>query len=138
MLPPTHNGHVLTLLLFLLLASIMGGCDRRQTVFLTAEDFRFTPELVRISSTSPLILTLYNAGREVHEFDGPILIYAAMTPSTEGVTKPTGPGIVLDPGKSIQLAVAPPPGTYVSICRRKGHGNHNGYADCRVGVEDGC
>ncbi|MBI3355163.1 MAG: hypothetical protein HY038_00020 [Nitrospirae bacterium] len=95
-----------------------------QTVSLTAEDFRFTPELVQISSTSPLILTIYNAGREVHEFDSPILIiYAAKTPSSGGVTKPTGPGLVLEPGKSIQLAMAPPPGTYLYICRRKGHAN---------------
>jgi plastocyanin len=103
------------------------ACDgRMQTVSLTAEDFRFTPELVRISSTSPLTLTIYNAGREVHEFDSPILIYAAKTPSSDRVMKPTGPGIVLEPGKSIQLAMAPPPGTYIYICRRKGHANMTG------------
>ncbi len=66
---------------------------------------------------------MYNAGREVHEFDSPTLAYAAKPPSTG---KSDGPGIVIEPGQSIRLVMAPPPGTYLYICRRKGHANMTG------------
>jgi uncharacterized cupredoxin-like copper-binding protein len=81
------------------------------------------PQLVTVSSGSPLILTIYNSGREVHEFDSPVLLYAANTSSAGSMQKT---GIVLEPGKSVQLAMAPPPGTYLYICRRKGHANMAG------------
>jgi uncharacterized cupredoxin-like copper-binding protein len=89
----------------------------------TAEDFRFTPELVTVSSAFPLVLTIYNSGREVHEFDSPVLMYAAETFSAISMKKT---GIVLEPGKSVQLTMAPPPGTFLYICRRKGHANMAG------------
>ncbi|TKS59767.1 MAG: hypothetical protein EWM72_01952 [Nitrospira sp.] len=103
------------------------ACDGpMQTVSLTTEDFRFVPELVRVQASSPLTLAVYNAGREIHEFDSPILMYAAKTPSSDAAMKAASPGIVLEPGKSVQLAMAPPPGTYLYICRRKGHANMTG------------
>ena len=97
-----------------------------QTVFLTAEDFRFTPEIVRVGSASPFALSVYNAGREVHELDSPILLYAAKTSSQETGMKSASSGIILEPGKSIRMVMAPPPGTYLYICRRKGHANMTG------------
>ena len=113
----------LFLLIFLLVASSLVACDRTQSVSLTTEDFRFTPQLITVSSTSPLILTIYNSGREVHEFDSPVLMYAAnRSPALS--TKEIG--IVLKPGTSVQLPMAPPPGTYLYICRRKGHANMAG------------
>ncbi len=46
------------------------ACDgSKQTAYLTAEDFRFIPDLVRVRASAPLTLSVYNAGREVHEFD---------------------------------------------------------------------
>jgi uncharacterized cupredoxin-like copper-binding protein len=114
---------VVLLFLFLFLTSTLGACDRTQTVSVTAEDFRFTPELVTVSSAFPLVLTIYNSGREVHEFDSPVLMYAAETSSTISMKKT---GIVLEPGKSVQLTMAPPPGTFLYICRRKGHANMAG------------
>ena len=115
----------LSLLILLSLDLGIVACNRSQSVSLTAEDFRFTPDLVKVSSTSPLVLTVYNSGREIHEFDSPILAYAPKT-SLSAALKETGPGIVLEPGKSVQLALAPPPGTYLYICRRKGHVNMTG------------
>ena len=44
---------------------------------INAEDFRFTPDLVRVRASAPLTLSVYNAGRKVHEFDSPILMDAA-------------------------------------------------------------
>ncbi len=104
----------------------LAACDGTQTVALTAEDFRFTPEVVRVKTAAPLTLTIYNAGRELHEFDSPVLMYAAHAPSSGAAAKSGGPGILLEPGQSLQLAMAPPPGTYLYICRRKGHANMTG------------
>jgi plastocyanin len=102
------------------------ACDRRQSVSLTAEDFRFVPDLVRVSAASPLTLTVYNAGREMHAFDSPILMYAAKTAYVEASTKSASPGVPIQPGQSFQLVMTPPPGTYLYICRRKGHANMTG------------
>jgi plastocyanin len=79
--------------------------------------------LVRARASSPLTLSVYNAGREEHEFDSPILMYATRTASPQAITKSATPGIILPPGQSLQIIVAPPPGTYLYICRRKGHAN---------------
>jgi plastocyanin len=98
-----------------------------QSVSLTAEDFRFTPDLVRVRASAPLTLSVYNAGREVHEFDSPILMYAAKISLPKETSDSAGtPGIVIRPGQSLQITMAPPAGTYLYICRRKGHANMTG------------
>jgi plastocyanin len=98
-----------------------------QTVSIDAEDFRFTPNLVRVRASAPLTLTVYNVGREVHEFDSPILMYAAKTSLPKDTSKADGtPGIEIRPGQSLQVVMAPPAGTYLYICRRKGHANMTG------------
>ena len=103
------------------------ACDgRMQSVSLTTQDYRFVPTLVRVTASSPLTLAVYNAGREVHDFDSPILQYAGATPSSEGTSNSDRPGFVLEPGKSVQLVMSPPPGTYLYTCRRKGHANMTG------------
>lgn len=102
------------------------ACDGTQTVSLTAEDFRFVPDLVRVKASSPVTLSVYNAGREVHEFDSPILLYAADIQPPESAGQSAGPGILIQPGKALQLVMAPPPGTYLYICRRKGHADMTG------------
>jgi len=61
----------------LVFAALLACDGPMQTVSLTAEYFRFTPDLVRVRASALLILSVYNAGREVHEFDSPILMYAA-------------------------------------------------------------
>lgn len=105
-------------------AALLTACDDTQSISLTAEDFRFVPEVLRVSSGAPLKLSLYNAGREVHEFDSPVLIYAGSRSQT---TAPRdSPGLRLKPGQSLELVMAPPPGTYLYICRRKGHANMTG------------
>lgn len=105
---------------------MLPACDGTQSISLTAEDFRFVPDLVRVSASAPVVLSLYNAGREAHEFDSPMLVYAAK-PSTDPASKESsGPGITLQPGQSVRILAAPPPGTYLYICRRKGHANMTG------------
>lgn len=101
------------------------ACDGpMQSVSITAEDFRFAPDHVQVKSVSPLKLSVYNAGREIHEFDSAILMYAAKRRSSG--TKEASPGIQIAPGESFEIIVAPPPGIYLYICRRKGHANMTG------------
>lgn len=120
---PAWPGLVAGTLVLLLLTQ---GCDGTRTVSLVAEDFRFVPDYVHVES-APLVLSVYNAGRETHEFDSPILVYAAKTAPTPLMTgSPGSPGIPIQPGQSLHIAVAPPPGTYLYICRRKGHANMTG------------
>lgn len=113
-----------SVLFFLSAISSLAACDGTQPVSLTAEDFRFVPDVLRVSAGSPLKLSVYNAGREAHEFDSPVLIYAghASRPKENAESA----GILLNPGQSIELIMAPPPGTYLYICRRKGHANMTG------------
>lgn len=108
----------------LLCIGLLTGCDGTQSVSLTAEDFRFTPEHVRVTSTAPVALTVYNAGREIHEFDSPVLLYA--TASLARDKAEASSGIQLKPGQSMRIIMAPPPGMYLYICRRKGHANMTG------------
>jgi plastocyanin len=111
-----------------LVVAALFACDgSKQTVSVTAEDFRFTPDVVRVRASVPLTLSVYNAGREVHEFDSPILMYAAKTSLPKDTPKSGGtPGILIRPGQSLQVVMAPPAGTYLYICRRKGHANMTG------------
>src|SRR5712691_2678101 len=111
-----------------LVIAALFACDgSMQTVSLTAEDFRFTPDLVRVRASDPVTLSVYNAGREVHEFDSPILMYAAKTSlPKETPESASTPGIVIRPGQSLRVVMAPPAGTYLYICRRKGHANMTG------------
>lgn len=121
--PPRSNRVAPGLVGPLFCLGLLLACDGTQTVSLAAEDFRFVPDFVQVKASSPLTLSVYNAGREAHEFDSPILVYAAET----ALPKDAGPvGILLQPGQSLQIAMAPPPGTYLYICRRKGHANMTG------------
>src|SRR6266850_192966 len=112
----------------LVVAAALLACDgSMQTVSITAEDFRFTPDLVRVRASAPLTLSVYNAGREVHEFDSPILMYAAKTSlPKETPESASSTGILIRPGQSMRVVMAPPAGTYLYICRRKGHANMTG------------
>jgi hypothetical protein len=123
----THKQAWLDLVVGALVVSLPGGCDGAQTVSLVAEDFRFVPDVVRVRSSSPLTLSVYNAGREIHEFDSPILLYATEIPVAQTTAGSSdSPGLLLPPGRSLQILMAPPPGTYLYICRRKGHANMTG------------
>lgn len=105
---------------------LLMACDGpMQTVSLTTEDFRFVPDVVRVNASAPLLLSIYNAGREAHEFDSPLLMYSEKSVPVRSSTS-SGLGISLQPGDTLRLVVAPPPGTYLYICRRKGHANMTG------------
>lgn len=91
-----------------------------QTVSVTAEDYRFVPDVLRVKAGSPFTLALYNAGREDHDFVSSILAYGTDTRGKTAKADASTPGL-LRPGRSLRFLVAAPPGTYLYFCRRKGH-----------------
>ena len=103
--------------------ALLASCNRAESISLTVEDFRFVPDLVRVTSSSPMMLTVYNAGRETHEFGSPVLAYVVTTRSSPADSTSKNSGVYLEPRESIRLTMAPPAGTYLYICRRKGHAN---------------
>lgn len=112
-------------LVSLIVGVLLSACDAPlQTVSLTIDDFKFIPDIVEVKASTPLSITIYNAGRETHEFDSPVLVYRVQMP--DGSNNSSGPGISLQPGSRVRLVVAPPPGTYLYICRRKGHATMTG------------
>lgn len=104
------------------------ACDApTQTVSLTAEDYRFVPDFVQVKASSPLRFSVYNAGREAHEFVSPILTYTAETRPSRATDEPADLSpTILRPRQLLRIGVAPPPGTYLYSCRRKGHANMTG------------
>ena len=113
-------------LVSLIVGVLLSACDAPlQTVSLTIDDFKFVPDIVEVKASTPLSITIYNAGRETHEFDSPVLMYSVQMPDGSNMSS-GGSGISLQPGSRVRLVVAPPPGTYLYICRRKGHANMTG------------
>jgi len=103
------------------------GCDRSpRTVSVTVEDYRFTPDRIHVKATTPLLLSVYNAGREEHEFASPILGYGANRSINASDGGSRSLPISLRPGQSLTVLVAPPPGTYLYVCPRKGHHGMSG------------
>lgn len=106
----------------------LAACDGGgHTVAVTAEDNRFDPAIVHVRAGAPFILTVFNAGREVHEFASPLLAYAEDQRPADRAAQASVPSvIVLEPGRTARLVVSAPPGTYLYWCKRKGHPNMTG------------
>ena len=119
---------VLCVAIVLLLAG-SSGCDRDpQSVRIVAQDFRFRPDMIRLSGSRPIHLTLYNEGREFHEFDS--ALFTDRSAAIESLTvagEPTEAGpLRIAPGRRLELVVRLSPGTYVFFCKVKGHAGMTG------------
>jgi plastocyanin len=79
---------------------------------------------MRVATSLPIALSVYNAGPATHELDSLVLLYAAKIPIPP--PKSDSSGILLPQGQSIRIAMAHQPGTYRYICRPKGHANMTG------------
>jgi len=96
------------------------ACDAGpQSVTLTVRDNRFDPTLVYVEAGQPLTLTVFNAGREIHEFASPLMRYARQSDDASQQSDPLP--VTLEPGRSVQLLMEAPAGTYLYWCNRKGH-----------------
>lgn len=84
----------------------MTACGERvQEIDIAAQDFRFTPNDIRLTASRPARLLIRNEGRERHELAGPLL----------------APSATLLPGQSLALSIQPLTGTYEIRCLVKGH-----------------
>jgi uncharacterized cupredoxin-like copper-binding protein len=113
----------------LMLVADSSGCDGDvQSVHIAAQDFRFVPNTIYLSSSRPVHLTLYNAGREFHEFES--ALFADHTTVIESLTvagEPTEPGrLRIAPGRRLELVLRLSPGTYLFFCKVKGHSGMTG------------
>ena len=97
------------------------GCDRKaQSVLITAQDFRFTPAEVHLTSASPIHLTIINEGREPHEFESSLLAHR-VDGSSGGTTS-----VRVLPNQQTDMMIRTIPGTYIFYCRIRGHGGMSG------------
>ncbi|MEW6543351.1 MAG: cupredoxin domain-containing protein [Nitrospirota bacterium] len=107
---------------------IATACNvREQTARITAQDHRFVPAEIRLSAASPFRLTLTNEGREPHEFASPLLTdpQVRILADDSGTARATG-RILVRPGRSADVAVLAPAGTYLFRCKVRGHGGMTG------------
>jgi len=98
------------------------ACDwGPQSVTLTTLDYRFDPTLVYMEAGRPFTLTVFNAGREIHEFASPLMLYARESPARGASQQSNSESVTVEPGRSVQLLMEAPVGTYLYWCKRKGH-----------------
>jgi uncharacterized cupredoxin-like copper-binding protein len=119
-----HHHRRLVTVLALTLSILTPACDRdSQTVQITAQDFRFTPREIRLRSIQPIELTMVNEGREVHEFETPLLAHQALRILPPGwpIDQPQPGTLRLPPNRRLSLSFLAPPGTYLFHCRIRGH-----------------
>ncbi len=124
---PRRSRRRATLLLTVAFTGALACDGGRATVQIVAQDTRFEPNVVHVRRDVRLLLSLYNAGRESHEFSSPILSYAHLMPEKSGLEgiPPPSP-LPLNPGRTVRLLVDAPGGTYLFWCARKGHPNMSG------------
>jgi uncharacterized cupredoxin-like copper-binding protein len=122
-------GSRLPFAMLILVVACSSGCDGdAQSVRITAQDFRFAPDTIHLSSSRAVHLTVYNEGRESHEFQSPL--FADRSAVIESLTiggEPTEPGrLRIAPGRRLELVVHLSPGTYLFFCKVKGHSGMTG------------
>jgi uncharacterized cupredoxin-like copper-binding protein len=112
----------------LALSLLLAACDfgtSGSTVYIAAQDFRFSPNQIRLSPHRPARLVIRNEGRELHQVGGPLLAQAKLevspTPQVAAPSQPDPSGISLTPGQSLHIRLTPAPGTYELRCQIKGH-----------------
>ena len=114
---------------FLILAAWVWGitlpaCDTGSpSATITAEEFRFTPNLVKLPARQKVRVIVRNQGRERHVFQSPILIRQGVLferPVLQGPWNGSE-GVPIQPGKRIEFSLVLPEGLYPFRCQIRGH-----------------
>lgn len=113
---------------FLFYASIAGCDGETQSIHIVAQDFRFTPDMIHLASNRPIELTLFNEGRESHEFQSPLLSDRSVVIESVSLNgeRTTAEPLRIAPGKRLSLRFQAPPGTYLFSCKVRGHSGMTG------------
>lgn len=114
---------------FLILAVWLSGLSSLSCDFeispatITAEEFRFTPTIVKLPAHQTLRLIIRNQGRERHVFQSPILSGPNVRFYGNGLATPgkSADGIPIPPGGRIEFSLELAEGLYPFRCRIKGH-----------------
>jgi plastocyanin len=125
----TFSAGLRTVLASFLFCTWTAGCDGEvQSVHIVTQDYRFVPDMIRLASGRPVELTLFNEGRETHEFESPLLSdRSAIIESVSLNGEPTTAGhLRIAPGKRLNLRFRAPPGTYLFVCKVRGHSGMTG------------
>ncbi len=115
--------------MMVMLCAYYSGCEAEiQSVHIVAQDFRFTPDTIHLARSRPIHLTLFNEGRETHEFESPLLSDPSVV--IESVTL-AGEARVPDhlriaPGQRLEVLFRAPSGTYLFYCKVRGHSGMTG------------
>ena len=124
--PPT--GAVLPIAV-LMLCACYSGCDGEvQSVHIVAEDFRFTPDTIHLAGSRPIQLTLFNQGRESHEFESPLFSDPSVviqSVTLAGAAR-TPDHLRIGPGQRLEVLFRAPSGTYLFYCKVRGHSGMGG------------
>lgn len=102
----------------------LSSCDTGlPSATITAEEFRFTPKLVKLPAGQKVRLIVRNQGRERHVFKSPILAFddVRIDRNSLGGGWQGGSEIPIQPGQGIELSLKLPEGLYPFRCRIKGH-----------------
>ncbi len=101
---------------------------REQFLRLAAQDYRFVPTDIHVLADRPIRLLIVNEGRERHEFTSSLLANAEVQILTDPpftLTRNSGT-VSIDPGRSVEIRVQAPAGTYLFHCRIRGHAGMRG------------
>ena len=102
----------------------MNGCSKEyQAVTLTIEGFRFAPDLIYFSLGKPSRLVIRNLGRELHRFKSQVVARSEVREIGEekkSVIDMVG-GVMIPPGKTLELVFTLQPGIYTFRCPIRGH-----------------
>lgn len=117
---------VTTLLTFAVCLSglTVSSCDTEVSVaIIRAEEFRFTPNQVKLPARQKVRLIVRNQGREGHVFQSPILKLknVRVNGKSLGRLEEGGDSIQIKPGERIELRLVLPEGLYPFRCLMKGH-----------------
>lgn len=100
------------------------SCDPEFSVAtITAEEFRFTPNQVKLPARQKVRLIVRNQGREGHVFQSPILALKNIRVDGKFLARSEegGDRIQIKPGERIELQLVLPEGLYPFRCLMKGH-----------------
>lgn len=118
------------LVVFLAVVASQESCEwsGSESVTVTAEEFRFTPKEIQVRPDHPFTLIIRNQGREQHVFQSPLLFeeYAQDVRFASFGKIRQGKGLILEPGKSIEMELTLPSGVYPFRCWLKGHSGMEG------------
>ncbi len=121
-------GPVLSLAILMFFAG-SSGCDgEAQSVHIVAQDFRFSPDTIHLAGSRLVRLTLFNQGREIHEFESALLSdpFVVVESVILGGEARRPDRLRVAPGQRLELLLRIPPGTYLFFCKVKGHSGMTG------------